>query len=585
MIGNKILNYTIISLIGEGGMGSVYLAEHSQMNRKVAIKVLHPQYTKIEEIKVRFKNEASTMAHLQHPNIVTLLDYIEDETGMYLIMEFIQGTPLDEYILNKTGPMPEEKAVPIMLQVLSAFSYAHAQKVVHRDIKPANIIVCDDGTVKILDFGIARLLGEGNQNLTKTGTQMGTVFYMSPEQVQGKKVDHRSDIYSLGVTFYQMLTGVNPYKGLTTDYEVYSRIVKEDLPDPLSVYPGVPEYFKQILDKALAKDIEKRFQNCDEFSLAIKEKNIPKSTNPDSKIAQDNVNKQKTVQVNVTKSNSNSTASLVLGILALITSFLPVANILSLILAIIAIVLGFKGIKNARLYKEFEGTAGGAKAGRILGFISLAIIAIVYLVIYISFLNKDSDYDGVPDRRDNCMWVFGNTNDGCPDQDLDGVYDEYDNCPELYGSPENNGCPDSDGDGVYDNEDQCPEEMGSSENSGCPWIDSDEDGLNDDEDNCPEEYGPSYNSGCPQGQGLFWFDNTHGSKWGGDVSIYVDGQYVGKITNWYSTAPECGASGCVTIDRYPGTYSWRAESENGNYWDGTVTIQNNDCTWNSIWIN
>jgi len=116
------------------------------------------------------------MAHLQHPNIVTLLDYVEDETGMYLIMEYIQGTPLDEYITNKTGPMPEEKAVPIMLQVLSAFSYAHSQKVVHRDIKPANIIVCDDGAVKILDFGIARLLGEGNQNLTKTGTQMGTVF-------------------------------------------------------------------------------------------------------------------------------------------------------------------------------------------------------------------------------------------------------------------------------------------------------------------------------------------------------------------------------------------------------------------------
>jgi len=495
MIGKKILNYTIVSLIGEGGMGSVYLAEHSQVNRKVAIKVLHAQYTKNEEIKVRFKNEASTMAHLQHPNIVTLLDYVEDETGMYLIMEYIQGTPLDEYITNKTGPMPEENAVPIMLQVLSAFSYAHSQKVVHRDIKPANIIVCDDGAVKILDFGIARLLGEGNQNLTKTGTQMGTVFYMSPEQVQGKKVDHRSDIYSLGVTFYQMLTGVNPYRGMTTDYEVYNRIVKEELPDPSSVYPGIPAYFKQVLNKALAKDVDSRFQSCDDFSKAIQGKSVSTPVTPAAK--PQNKGGQTSVHVQPVKANGNSTASLVLGIIALLISFFPIANILSIVMAIIAIVLGRNAVKKARLFKEFHGTDGGGKAGRILGVIALLVVAVVYVVMYVAYLNIDSDGDGVPDRKDNCKWEFGNTSDGCPDIDLDGVYDQYDKCPDLFGTPENDGCPDSDGDGVYDNEDNCPEESGPLENSGCPYVDSDGDGINDDYDNCPNDYGPSANSGCP----------------------------------------------------------------------------------------
>jgi serine/threonine protein kinase len=492
MIGKSILNYKIIRLIGEGGMGSVYLAEHTQVNRKVAIKMLHPQYSKIEEVRTRFKNEASTMAHLQHNNIVSLLDYLEDESGMYLIMEYIQGTPMDEYITNITGPLSEDKAIPIMIQILEGFSYAHSQKVVHRDIKPANIIVCDDGSVKILDFGIARLIGEGNQNLTKTGTQMGTVFYMSPEQVQGKKVDHRSDIYSLGVTFYQMLTGVNPYRGMTTDYEVYNRIVKEDLPKPSSVYPGVPDYLEIILNKALSKDVDHRFQSCEEFSQAIKNKKLgsnpvkPKTSQHVSNTSQSNK-----------RSNGNSTPSLVLGILALLTSFIPFLNLLSLVMAIIAIILGAKAVKTARLFKEFEGSDGGGKAGRILGFISIVIIVIVYAVLYITYLNKDSDGDGVPDRNDNCLWEFGNTSDGCPDSDLDGVYDEDDLCPEIFGLPENNGCPDSDGDGVYDYEDECPEESGPAENNGCPWVDSDGDGLFDNEDNCPDEEGPKSNGGCP----------------------------------------------------------------------------------------
>ena len=168
MIGKSILNYEILSLIGEGGMGSVFLAKHTQVERVVAIKSLLPQFMSNNEIKQRFKNEASTLARLQHANIVGLFDYYEDESGMYLIMEYVEGIPLDDFIRDVTGPMPEERAVPIINRILEAFNYAHQQGIIHRDIKPANIIITKDDNVKILDFGIARLLGESNHNLTKT---------------------------------------------------------------------------------------------------------------------------------------------------------------------------------------------------------------------------------------------------------------------------------------------------------------------------------------------------------------------------------------------------------------------------------
>lgn len=275
MIGKKILNYEIKKLLGEGGMGNVYLAEHTQLGRKVAVKSLHPQLVKNEGLRARFKNEASTMAHLQHPKIVALYDYVEEEDGLFLIMEFVEGLPLDEYIREKSGPIPSEIAIPMMMQILDAFSYAHSKGIVHRDIKPSNIIISDRDEIKILDFGIAKLLSEAGNKLTKTGAQMGTVFYMSPEQVQGKDIDIRSDIYSLGVTFYQMLTGISPYDGMTTEFEVYSKIVSEPLPNASSLYPGVPEFLDKVILKATAKNKADRFQSCEEFSGYLYKRETP----------------------------------------------------------------------------------------------------------------------------------------------------------------------------------------------------------------------------------------------------------------------------------------------------------------------
>jgi serine/threonine protein kinase len=184
MIGKQILQYRILSLIGEGGMGAVWLAEHTHLSRKVAIKSLHAHLVRNEQLRLRFKNEAALLVQLQHPGIVNLIDYYEDSEGLYLILEYVDGTPLDDYIRNVSGPIPFEKASAWMLQILSAFSFAHGKNIVHRDIKPSNILITNEGQIKILDFGIAKLLNDSNAKLTRTGTQMGTVYYMSPEQVR-----------------------------------------------------------------------------------------------------------------------------------------------------------------------------------------------------------------------------------------------------------------------------------------------------------------------------------------------------------------------------------------------------------------
>ena len=510
MIGTRILNYEIKSLIGEGGMGAVYMAEHLQVNRKVAIKVLHPKFLKNEEIKLRFKNEAATLSHLHHLNIVGLFDYLEDESGLYLIMEYVDGVQLDDYISNTTGPMPEEKAIPLMKQILSAFAYAHEKGVVHRDIKPANIIITKTNEVKILDFGIARILGETN-NMTKTGTQMGTVFYMSPEQVQGKRADFRSDIYSLGVTFYQMLTGINPYQSLTTEYEVYTKIVKEDLPPANQIYPGVSAYLVSILKFALEKDPDLRFQTCTEILKALEDKNnifegfnskneIPKI----DKIAVEGIeseNESEQEEKPKTGKKQEKSTALTLGIISILICWIPILNIVSFIIAIIAIIVGNSEIKKEKNDNQFKN--GKGKSGKILGLFSILVFVIVipptgFFLIEVYYENMDSDSDGVPDRIDNCIYEYGDTDDGCPnniDTDGDGVYDKYDL--------------DTDGDGVYNTDDNCVYESGPSENNGCPYSNEE---VQSHENQSYEEPELSYKTVCPYCENVT-YQNSFNINW------------------------------------------------------------------------
>jgi len=525
MLGKIILNYEIKSLIGEGGMGAVYFAQHVHVNRKVAIKALLPQFLKNQEIRTRFKNEASMMAPLKHPNIVSMLDYHEDESGMYLIMELVEGKGLDDYISQETGPMPEDKAIPIIRQILEAFSYAHSQKVVHRDIKPGNILITSTGNVKILDFGIARIIGDGVQNLTKTGTQMGTVFYMSPEQVQGKRVDHLSDIYSLGVTFYQMFTGLNPYRSLTTEFEVYSKIVNEPLPNPQEIYPGVPDYMVGILDKALKKDTAERFQSCEEFLKAINSKGKGLSVPP--------VNPPPVLRKSLSKNNA---PKIVIGIILflLFLAGLSYCNNRD---------RDGDGVKDS---KDECPKSYGSKACNGC---------------------PDRDNDGVKDIEDRCPdEAQGDAGfDGCPDNDGDKVLDKDDKCPEEEGPRTNSGCPyvDSDNDGIYDKDDDCPERSGPKENAGCPWPDSDNDGVYDKDDNCKYAYGPSWNNGCPYKTSKVLKVTNNTGKIIDVCIMYYDGsKWISK--GYYST----GAYGNkeITVKTTQNKIWYAAQNSNGTYW-------------------
>ena len=268
--GTQIGKYKILRLIGEGGMASVYEGEHEKLGTKAAIKVLNPILSTNKQIHERFANEAKLMASLNHRNITKVIDYEETDTTMAIVMEFLEGEDLSDYIRRK-GRVSDEECKGLFAQILPAFGYAHKQGIIHRDIKPSNIYILKDGTVKILDFGIAKIFGEGNE-MTQTGTQIGTPVYMSPEQVRAEKdIDKRSDIYSLGVTLYYALNGTPPYDGNTTSqFVIQTKIVNDPLPEL-----SVSSTMKTLVDKACQKDRALRFQNCDEWLEALNSGKAP----------------------------------------------------------------------------------------------------------------------------------------------------------------------------------------------------------------------------------------------------------------------------------------------------------------------
>ncbi len=268
MIGEIFYNYRIDELIEEGGMGSVYLGVHLKLKRQVAIKFLNPLLMNNSDVKERFKHEAITLSKLNHPNIVSIYDFIENDDGIYLVMEYIKGEPLNEYIDN-TGPIHETKASQLFIKMLDAISYIHSKNILHRDIKPSNFIVTSGFNIKIIDFGIAKTVNKINKRLTKSGTKVGTTLYMSPQQVRGQVLDRRTDIYSLGITLFQMLTGQYPYDENSSEYDLYQNIVSEPFPDPKTFYIGVSDKMKNIILKATEKKPLHRYQSCNEFSAAI----------------------------------------------------------------------------------------------------------------------------------------------------------------------------------------------------------------------------------------------------------------------------------------------------------------------------
>ncbi|MFO7527007.1 MAG: protein kinase [Ignavibacteriaceae bacterium] len=286
MIGKKISHYTISEKLGGGGMGVVYKAEDTKLRRTVALKFLPASFSYDEEEKQRFLYEAYAASSIQHHNICNIHDIDETEDGrLFICMDCYDGKTLKQKIAER--PLTIHAAVDISMQVAHGLLKTHEQKIIHRDIKPANIFVTKEGTVKILDFGLAKLSGQ--VNITKMGSTIGTVAYMSPEQACGNSVDHRTDIWSLGIVMYEMITGRTPF---INDYEqaVLYGILNED-PEPItSLRSGVPMELERIIFKALSKNPEDRYQHIEEMIVDLRNINV---TEQRTSLQKFNFNKKK----------------------------------------------------------------------------------------------------------------------------------------------------------------------------------------------------------------------------------------------------------------------------------------------------
>ncbi|UCC44425.1 MAG: protein kinase, partial [Candidatus Zixiibacteriota bacterium] len=264
-VGTAVSHYKIVSRIGSGGMGEVWLADDTKLKRQVALKFMPAHAATDASLKARFTREAQAAAKLSHPNIVTVFEVGEFNGRPFFAMEYVPGDTLRDII--KGGKLTTSEAVRITMQVCEGLHKAHEAGVVHRDMKPGNIIIDEDNRPRILDFGLATLAGD--EKLTKTGSTLGTVGYMSPEQVEGKQVDHRSDLFSVGVILYEMLTGRRPFEG-DNDAAVVKAITDAN-PEPVARFKsGVTGELQQIVDKALTKDPSLRYQHADGMLADLK---------------------------------------------------------------------------------------------------------------------------------------------------------------------------------------------------------------------------------------------------------------------------------------------------------------------------
>lgn len=264
LLGNR---YEIIEKIGNGGMATVYKAKCHVLNRYVAVKILRDEFTTDEEFIKRFEVEAQSAASITHPNIVSVYDVGVDGNLYYIVMELVKGKTLKEIIIEEKGPLPWKWSVNIATQIASALEIAHKNHIIHRDIKPHNIIITEDGVAKVTDFGIAKAVS--NSTITAFGTTIGSVHYFSPEHARGGFTDEKSDLYSLGVVMYEMLTGKVPFDA-DTPVSVALKHMQEEPKPPIEVNPNIPSAVNDIIMKALRKDTNLRYQNATTMLLDLK---------------------------------------------------------------------------------------------------------------------------------------------------------------------------------------------------------------------------------------------------------------------------------------------------------------------------
>lgn len=271
MVGGR---YTIESLLGQGGMSSVYKGTDPNLRRPVAVKLIHSHLASDKEFVRRFEEEAAAVARLRHPHIIQVFDFNHDGDTYYMVLEYVEGQTLEEYLqqLTEKGEMMGiEQVRQVMSKLCTAVGYAHQQGMIHRDLKPANVMIRPDGTPLLMDFGIVKMVEGANH--TATGAVMGTIAYMSPEQIQGKRPDHRADLYSLGVILYEMVTGERPFMGENTASTLMMHLTQ---PVPDLRERALPSFdtvvlgrLAEVIETAMAKDPDDRYQSAEEMVAAL----------------------------------------------------------------------------------------------------------------------------------------------------------------------------------------------------------------------------------------------------------------------------------------------------------------------------
>ena len=269
--------YRVISRLGSGGMADVYLAHDQLLGREVAVKILHHHFAEDQEFVERFRREASSAAALSHPNIVGIFDRGEWNGTYYIAMEYVAGRSL-KALVRETGPLDPARAIDTVIQILRAARFAHRRGVIHRDLKPHNVILDEEGRARVTDFGIARA---GASDMTLTGSIMGTAQYLSPEQAQGFSVSAASDLYSVGVILYELLTGVVPFVGETAVAIAFKQVSAVPRP-PSELNPALPHSLDAVVLRALAKDPVQRYADDDELiaALQVELERLPASVAP-----------------------------------------------------------------------------------------------------------------------------------------------------------------------------------------------------------------------------------------------------------------------------------------------------------------
>lgn len=269
LIGQVIDSYKIIEVLGRGGMGVVFKAMDLNLEKLVALKMIDPFLARDENFLKRFKTEAKALAKLENINIVSVYALRETEFGLFMVMEYVSAKTISEWIREK-GRFNVSESKAISMQVLNAIGHAHKVGIIHRDIKPNNILLCEDGTVKVMDFGLAKVVQDHGAQNTVTQVAAGTLHYMSPEQIKGlKNVDNRSDIYAIGMTLYEMLAGRTPFERSESEFTIQKQIVDGKIPSPQKYNPSIPKQFVKFIMKSLEAEPDSRFQSVSEMQNAL----------------------------------------------------------------------------------------------------------------------------------------------------------------------------------------------------------------------------------------------------------------------------------------------------------------------------